>query len=210
MLDESYRNQYVQVTPAGAYYATLNSAADDARTLLLQLLSADIALPYSNALITGITGLSPEPAAELFDRLYRKGFFELFKQPTAIVDEGLEKMLPELLPALSSTGRAVLADDQGFCLGCAGFEEPHAEALSALTADLIMLYERHHQLLDQQLGVDGESWGLLDPLGQSQLGFWIVHIGSKKFALIIDQTPQLNQAAMVELLSALARRYIGF
>ena len=210
MLDDAYRNQYVQVTPAGAYYATLCSEADDARTLLLQLLSADIALPYSNALITGITGLSPEPAAELFDQLYRKGFFELSKEPTLIVDEGLEKMLPELLLALSSTGRAVLGDDQGFCLGCAGFDEPHAEALSAMSADLIMLYERHHQLLAQQLGLKGESWGLLDPLGQSQLGFWVVHIGSKKFVLILDAMPQLNRVAMVELLSALARRYIGF
>ncbi|MEH6651662.1 MAG: hypothetical protein V7707_16710 [Motiliproteus sp.] len=210
MPDHKFQNKYIRITPAGAYYATCSSEPDDARALLLQLLSSDIALPYSVALIKDVTGLEADPAEQLFDNLYQKGFFSLLITPTVLVDEALEKMLPELLPALSSSGHVLLADDQGFCLGSAGFEEPHAEALSALSADLISLYERHYQLLGQELAVSGESWGLLDPIGQSQLGFWVVHIGSSKFSLVIDAMPKLNQQAMVDLLSVLARRYIGF
>lgn len=54
----------------------------------------------------------------------------------------------------------------------------------------------------------GESWGLLDPVGNSMLGTWIIHIGSQLFAVIIQGQPNLNQHQFVELISALASRYL--
>lgn len=210
MLDDGFRTEYLQITPAGAFYATVSSEPDDARALLLQLLSAEIALPYSEELIEELTDLDQEQAADLFNKLREKEFVELNENPVVVVDEVVEKMLPELLPLLSSTGRVALADDQGFCLGSSGYEDSHAEALSALAADVISLHERHLPLLNRELSFSGESWGVLDPIGQSQVGFWVVHMGSQKFMLIIDEMPKLNQQAFVNLLSVLARRYLDY
>nr|WP_228050842.1 hypothetical protein [Pontibacterium sinense] len=209
-MDENFRNEYLQITPAGAYYATVSSEPDDARALLLQLLSAEIALPYSEELIEELTDLDQEQASDLFNKLREKGFVELNENPVVVVDEVVEKMLPELLPLLSNTGRVALADDQGFCLGASGFDDTHAEALSALAADVISLHERHLPLLNRELSFSGESWGMLDPIGQSQVGFWVVHMGSQKFMLIVDEMPKLNQQAFVNLLSVLARRYLDY
>jgi len=210
VLDENFRNEYLQISPAGAYYATVSSEPDDARALLLQLLSAEIALPYSEELIEELTDLDQEQASDLFNKLREKGFVELNENPVVVVDEVVEKMLPELLPLLSNTGRVALADDQGFCLGASGFDDAHAEALSALAADVISLHERHLPLLNRELSFSGESWGMLDPIGQSQVGFWVVHMGSQKFMLIVDEMPKLNQQAFVNLLSVLARRYLDY
>ena len=210
MLDDSFRTEYLQITPAGAFYATVSSEPDDARALLLQLLSAEIALPYSEELIEELTDLDQDQAADLFNKLRDKGFVELNENPVVVVDEVVEKMLPELLPLLSSTGRVALADDQGFCLGASGYEDSHSESLSALAADVISLHERHLPLLNRELSFSGESWGILDPIGQSQVGFWVIHMGSQKFMLIIDEMPKLNQQAFVNLLSVLARRYLDY
>lgn len=210
MLDDSSRNKYLQITPAGAYYATVSSEPDDARALLLQLLSAEIALPYSAGLIEELTDLDTEQAEELFAKLLDKGFVDLCDTPKVVVDEVVEKMLPELLPKLSNTSKVVLADDQGFCLGLSGYDEAHAEALAALAADVISLHERHLSLLNRELSFSGESWGMLDPIGQSQVGFWVIHMGSQKFMLVVDQMPKLNQQAFVDLLSVLARRYLDY
>ncbi|WP_027859086.1 hypothetical protein [Marinobacterium jannaschii] len=210
MTDEISPGRFLKITPAGAYYATVGSEPDDARALLLQLLSADISLPYSPELIEELTDLDAQEAKELFDKLLTKGFVELADQPGVIVSEAIEKMLPELLPALSDVGRVVFADDQGFCLGVCGYDDAQAEGLAALAADLGALHDRHRALLGREIDVGGESWGLIDPLGFSQIGFWVLNIGSQKFILVIDQMPKLNQQAFVDLLSMLARRYLDY
>jgi len=208
--DEKSPGRFLKITPAGAYYATVGSEPDDARALLLQLLSADISLPYSPELIEELTDLGPDEAQDLFGKLADKGFIELSEQPVVVVSEAIEKMLPELLPALSDVGRVVFADDQGFCLGSCGYDEAESEGLAALAADLGALHDRHRSLLGRELAVGGESWGLIDPLGFSQVGFWVLNIGSQKFVLVIDQMPRLNQQAFVDLLSMLARRYLDY
>lgn len=85
-----------------------------------------------------------------------------------------------------------------------------AEELCALAADLSSLHERHSLLLNQKLGLMGESWGLLDPVGLSQVGFWVIHLGYQRFILVIDEMPKLNQNNYVDLISVLARRYLDY
>ena len=210
MTSATIQNQFIQICPAGAFYATVGSEPDDARALLLQLLSSDVSLPYSQELITELTDLDTDEAAELFARLQEKNFIQLIKTPTRVVSESLEKALPELLKGLSNTGKVALADDHGFCLGSAGYEASHAEALCALAADLSSLHERHRLLLNRDLNIMGESWGMLDPVGLSQVGFWVIHLGHQRFVLVVDQMPRLNQSNYVDLLSVLARRYLDY
>jgi len=204
------QNQFIQICPAGAFYATVGSEPDDARALLLQLLSSDVSLPFSEELVMELSDLGREEAQELFHKLQDKNFIQLVKKPSRVISESLEKILPELLAGLSSTGKVALADNHGFCLGSTGYDADHADALCALAADLSSLHERHRLLLNRDLTMMGESWGMLDPVGLSQVGFWVINLGHQRFVLVIDQMPKLNQGNYVDLLSVLARRYLDY
>lgn len=210
MSNMATQGKYMQVTPSGAYYATVASDPDDARALLLQLLSAEGSFPYSDELVMELADLDQESAVALFDKLYSRGFLAMTDQPIRITDQSIEQLLPEVLPHLADSGNVILADDQGFCLGNCGYELERAESLAALAADVILLHERHHQLLNRDLQFSGESWGIVDPVGHSQLGIWVVYVGVQKFSLIIQGMPKFNQQAFVDLLSALARRYLEY
>ncbi len=208
MATPSVKKRYLQVTPSGAYYATVNSQPDDARALLLQLMSSDIPIEHSMDIFAELADLDKDRAAVLFNRLIARRFLALVQTPIEPRRESLEATLSDILVTLSATGKVVLGDDQGFCLGSAGFDRDHADGVAALAADLISLHQRHHSLLNKELQLMGESWGLLDPVGNSMLGTWIIHIGSQLFAVIIQGQPNLNQHQFVELISALASRYL--
>jgi len=200
--------EFIKISSSGTYYATLSDEPDDARALLLQLLHADASYPYSRQLIEQLTGESAVMSQRLFQSLLDRGLVELVPKPIVLVNESLERTLPDLLPRLSASGKVLLADDQGFCLGMVGYASPHAEQLAALSADLIGLHQRHRRLLNQELDLMGESWALVDPLGQSQLGVWVFHIGRRRFALLLEGIPKLNDPAFVYLIGALTRRYL--
>ncbi|MDF2180791.1 hypothetical protein [Neptuniibacter sp. CAU 1671] len=210
MTEEIKSNQFIQITPAGAFFATVCPEPDSARAFLLQLLSADVPIPYTPLLISKLTGLSKEEAEAMFQKLLDRGFAELKPTPPEMINDNLESVLPTLLPDLSSAGKVVLADDLGFCLASSGYEESHSEELAALAADISSLHGRHNSLLNGDLSLMGESWGLLDPVGLSQVGFWMLYLGKQRFVLVIEKMPRLNQQVYVDLLSILARRYLNY
>ncbi|MET3999398.1 hypothetical protein [Marinobacterium sp. MBR-109] len=201
--------RYFQVTPSGAYYATLNTEPEALRALLLQLLSADTHIPYISSLLQKLTGMGEEEAQTLLDKAVQHGFVDLPQNPEPIAAGTIEQLLPEFLPQLAD-GRVLLADDQGFCLGQSGFGAEEAEAVAGMAADLVSMHERHQALLGRHLGFDGSSWALVDAVGQSELGFWTLHVGEQKFLLILEGMPHLNRQPFVDLMSVLIRRYLDY
>lgn len=197
---------YLGVTPAGAYLATQSPGDDAPRRVLLALLAAQ-RTPQARlddiAAWSGRTG----DAAELLAHLTRLALIEAHPSPRDAPPGTLESLLPTFLGSLSSSGRALLADAQGFYLASAGFAQEAAEELSALTADLASLHERHERLLHNNLGVHGRNWALVDAAGNSRLGVWPLFVGKQRFALVVASAPRFNQRAFVELVAALARRY---
>ena len=83
---------------------------------------------------------------------------------------------------------------------------PLAEDMMALL--VMMLTERHERLIKDQLELFGCSWALVNAVGQSDLGFWVLTIGREKFLLIIEGMPYLNRQPFVDLASVLIRRYL--
>lgn len=201
--------RYFQVTPSGAYYATLNTEPEALRALLLQLLSADTHIPYISSLLQKLTGMGEQDAQALLDKAVQHGFVDLPQNPEPIASGTIEQLLPEYLPQLAD-GRVLLADDQGFCLGQSGFGAEEAEAVAGMAADLVSMHERHQALLGRHLGFDGSSWALVDAVGQSELGFWTLHVGEQKFLLILEGMPHLNRQPFVDLMSVLIRRYLDY
>lgn len=201
--------RYFQVTPSGAYYATLSTEPEALRALLLQLLSADTHIPYISSLLQKLTGMGEEEAEALLDKAVQHGFVDLPQNPEPIAAGTIEQLLPEFLPQLAD-GRVLLADDQGFCLGQSGFGAEEAEAVAGMAADLVSMHERHQALLVRHLGFNGSSWALVDAVGQSELGFWTLHVGEQKFLLILEGMPHLNRQPFVDLMSVLIRRYLDY
>ncbi|MEJ2590775.1 MAG: hypothetical protein P8178_05120 [Candidatus Thiodiazotropha sp.] len=135
------------------------------------------------------------------------GWLSGVKETQAAPAGTLEDVLPGLLEQLSADGKALLADNQGFYLATSGFPHEAAESLSAVSADLSSLYERHRRLLANNLGQREQAWALTDAAGNSQLGFWPLFVGSQRFVLVIEGRPCFNQPAFRDLVWMLTLRY---
>jgi len=198
---------YLEPTPAGAFYATAAAEGEPARRLLLGLLAQDASPKLDVQRISEWSGLAETESLELLERLQGLGWLSGMDAPIEAPEGSLESILPGLLEQVCEEGKALLADHQGLFLAASGIHHETAEALSALSADLLDLSLRHHGLLARNLGRREQAWALTDAGGNGRLGFWPLHLGPQRFALVIDGRPCLNQPAFRDLVWMLARRY---
>ncbi|MDQ7072636.1 MAG: hypothetical protein Q9N32_02575 [Gammaproteobacteria bacterium] len=201
------KNVYISPTPAGAYFCVSANSNSPSRKLLQVLLTQKQTLLPDNYKLQSLTGLTDQN--ELYELLYRMqslGWLDgVEQQQTA--PEGVEDVLPDLLVTLSESGHALLADEQGFYLSAQGFPHETAEELSALSADIFSMYERHQALLRNNLGLETSAWALVDAAGNGQIAFWPLWVGKHRFVLVIKGVPLLNNPALMKLIWALSIRY---
>jgi hypothetical protein len=198
---------FMEVTPAGAYYAISSNKQEPARDLLLNILSEHSLPILDSTRLTMWSGLQRKESIELVDRLQELGWLCGRKSTLSAPSEPLEKVLPKMLEQVSIEGKALLADDQGFYLCSSGIAHEAAESLSAVSANLSSLYERYQRLLVNNMGIKEQAWTLSNAAGNSQLGFWPLYIGAQRFVLVIQGRPTLNQPAFRDLVWVLAMRY---
>ncbi len=195
-------------TPLGAYQTVCTPTMGPARQLLLALLVQEQTQVATPEMLQAWSGMdSPEAALELLFRLQDMGLVQGLESPQTAPSGPLQEVLPELIPQLSSSGKALVADNQGLYVATSGFTHEAAEELSALGADLSMLYARHQGLLQRNMGFRQQAWGLVDAAGNSAVGFWPMHIGDTEFMLILGDMPRLNQAAFLNVVWGLCCRY---
>ncbi len=199
--------RFLAPTPAGAYLAASHPGNDAARRFILRLLGLARSPDSGAATVARLAGEASGDAGELLHRLQSLALVQGLAEPRAAPEGAFENLLPPLLARLSGSGRCVLADSQGFYLAAAGFAHETAEGLSALAADLAGVHDRHAQLLGANLSMQSGGWGLLDASGNSQLGFWPLHLGANTFVLAIGGVPRFNTPEFVSLAWALTRRY---
>jgi hypothetical protein len=201
-------NLYITPTPGGAYYGTSRPEQNPSRRLLKQLLKGDLSPLLSIDALKKWTGKTDaDQALELLYHTQKLGWVEGYENTQKAPQGSLEEILPELLPLLSGNGKALLADSQGFYVSSQGFPHETAEELSALSADLASLNERHKRLLTNNIDISSSAWGMVDAAGNSQIGFWPLYISEQCFVLVIAGMPRLNQAALKFLIWALMKRY---
>lgn len=207
---EFERGLFIAPTPAGAYFAASSVTQEPARATLSRLLAFPEFPAFEPALLVELTGLSDEQLAlEHIYRLQALGLVHGLQSSRRLTSESLEASLPPLLAELAGDGKALLADEQGFYLGCHGFHHETAEELAGLSADLGSLHARHFALLEGHLGMRSGAWALINAGGMSNMGFWPLFIGKHRFVLIISGAPKLDQPAMLDLVWMLFRRYGG-
>jgi hypothetical protein len=198
---------FMETTPAGAYYTVSSNKQEPARDLLLNILSEPSLPVLESTRLSMWSGLQRKESIELVDRLQELGWLSGRESSLSAPDAPLEKVLPKMLEQVSIEGKALLADDQGFYLCTSGIAHEAAEALSAVSANLGSLYERHQRLIVNNLGIKEQAWTLSNAAGNSQLGFWPLYVGAQRFVLVIQGRPTLNQPAFRDLVWVLAMRY---
>jgi len=200
--------QYLFPTPAGAYHAIFDSSDDAPRQLLRTLLRQQESQRLSSDTLSELFGHNDEQQAlALLHHMQRLGWIQGEPQPRSCPTGSITDIIPDVLRQLSGSSKALLAEQQGFYLASHGFPHETAEELSALSADLANVYQRHCGLLQHNIGLNTAAWALVDSAGDSRLGCWPLHIGEQRFTLTIAGLPQLNQPAFIELIWILSVRY---
>ncbi|MBT2989454.1 MAG: hypothetical protein B6D72_01430 [gamma proteobacterium symbiont of Ctena orbiculata] len=208
----SYRlieERYALPSPAGAFHAASHRNNDPVRSLLCALLQYETTPAVTQQALERWTSLSGEDAQEALYHAQSLGWVEGFREERNAPPGALETLLPELLPPLSDCGKALLADSHGFYVAASGFTHEAAIELSALSADLASLDNRHQSLTHNNLRIPTSAWALVDAAGNSQLGFWPLFIDDQRFALVLQGVPHLNQSVFTSLVWALSTRYAG-
>ncbi|MCF6218631.1 MAG: hypothetical protein L3J62_08585 [Gammaproteobacteria bacterium] len=200
---------YVVPTPAGAYYAISSNHSDPARQLLFSLLSKPKSRYLTLEKLKKLSNIADEQdALSLLHRSQKLGWLQGFDDKQHSPKGRLEEVAPPLLAALCGSGKALLADEEGFYLATHGFAHEAAEEISALSADLASLHQRHTGLLQNNLSMASSAWAVVNAGGDSELGFWPLYIGEQRFSLVISGLPTLNQPAFMQLIWFLSERYI--
>lgn len=202
------RDSYITPTPSGAYFCASSYEDTAFRKILSELFKQYSTTVLNIDALLAAADLSDE--TELFKLLHRMqalGWLNGLDQKSISPKGRLEEILPHLLIKLSNIGKVLLADDQGFYLGSQGLPHETVEELSALSADLFLLYDRHQRVLKKNLSIDTSAWAIVDASGNGKIGFWPLWIGKHRFVLIVQGAPRLNQPAFMTLVWALSIRY---
>lgn len=190
---------FVRVTPAGCFHAVEHANASPERRWLQGLMKSASTPTVESARKTGESWLQPLLSANLL---------ECVPDQEHLPDSNLPRFLPTVLPSLSTRQRVVLTESgQGLYLDFAGVSQPEAEELSALAAEVRDVAERRRTLLQDHLSVSSSAFAIVDGAGNSDLGFWPLHIGDNMFTLTIQGIPRFNTQAFRWLVWVLCERY---
>lgn len=191
--------KFITVTPAGSYYAIENKTLTDSRLFLHQLLANSVTPRLSDY---------QDANLEIIKELRKAGLVTLGAPEKSLPQGNLSDLLPDLLPALSERARVVLAESrQGFYLDFTGVSPYEAEELAVMASSLRAVSDTRSTLLSRQLSITGSAFGIVDPAGNSEIGFWPLHIADNVFTLIILGIPRFNSVQFSTLVWALIQRY---
>lgn len=207
--NEQARDRSLLATAAGAYFAVSASDENPLRTSLFDLMARPYAWPPSPERRSSPDGGAAVglPPKETLDRLLQLEWVEFAARDAEPVSaEPLDRLLLELLPALSGERRALLADHQGLPITLAGFDEIQGQGLAALSSEAISLGLRHRQLLRGSTAPNPAAWAMVDAAGNSQIGVWPLFFGKRWFALVIGGRPLFARPAFLRLVRTLVRR----
>lgn len=197
--DETGDEHFITVTPAGCYYTVENSEPTIARQLLHKILSK----PLSPAL-SEYQGLEKESVLEL----NKSGFLTFDDVQQTLPEGNLTSLLPQVLPGLSELEKVVLTESlQGLYVDYSGVSQAEAEELAVMAAGFCELSNKRSGLIAGNLSITSRAFGVLDPAGNSEIGFWPLHVSDNVFTLIVLGIPRFNTTHFCTLVWALIERY---
>ena len=198
-LSETIESSFLRVLPAGCYYAVESRETTVARVLLHRILG--------NAVTPAFSDYTQTDQKDII-ALNSSGFICFDDARTTLPDGNLSDLLPQVLPALSERRQVVLTESrQGLFLDFTGITQEQAEELAVLAASLRNLSDTRTDLLTNQLSITSRAFGIVDPSGNSDIGFWPLHIADNVLTLIVLGIPRFNSVEFCTLVWALLERY---
>jgi hypothetical protein len=201
------QDSYLLPTPAGAYYSVQSGDNDNIANYLRYLLSQPNTPKFSNDDLVAFLDPDIGTSVTLLHRMQSVGYIQGLSRPFQLPGGSLEDKLPPLLGNIVDSGKALLSDEQGFCISVSGFAHEIAEELAALSSVFHTTNKRYQRLLSTNLNISSGAWGVIDPGGNSKIGFWPLYFPRDTFMLILSGIPQLNTMEFTILISYLAKRY---
>ena len=196
---DNREHSIVRVLPAGCYYAVESREPTVARGLLHRILG--------NAVTPAFSDYDANDQKNII-ALKTSGFISFDNDRTTLPDGNLSDLLPQILPALSERRRVVLTEArQGLFLDFTGVSQEQAEELAVLASSLRSLSDTRTELLTNQLSIHSRGFGIVDPSGNSEIGFWPLHIADNVLTLIVLGIPRFNSVEFCTLVWALIERY---
>lgn len=192
-------------TPLGAYSAASNPQPDAARALILGIMASETSKKVSIETLRRYVG-NGDPLRLLYWMEQSKWIAGRAEAET-LAAQHIETDVPYLLSQLSSDGKALLADHQGFHLVNAGYTQELAEELAIFAAGVATLQDKHAELIRSKLRLGTLAMAVIDSGGNSELGCWPLYIGAHHFMLVVSGIPRFDQQAYLHLIWALCRRY---
>ncbi len=200
--------QFLHVTASGCFHAVSSARREVHREALLSLLDCAQTPQCSPEFLGRNKELSPEKALGVYQNLQKAGLIEIRDGLDDMPAAPFEELFAQLLPSLSDVTRVVLADaSRGFFLGCSGFTSVEAEELAVLSSRIRTVYEQSEPLLSDRLSIRSSAFGIIDPSGNSELGFWPCFVGDTTFVFVIAGLPQFNCREFRDIIWVLVQRY---
>jgi hypothetical protein len=192
-------------TPLGAYCAASNPQPDAARALILGIMASETTQKVSVETLRKFVG-DADPLQLLY-WMEKSKWISGRAESETLAAQHIETDLPYLLSQLSSEGKALLADHQGFHLVSAGFTQDVAEELAIFAASISTIQDKHAELIRNKLRLGTLAMAVIDSGGNSELGCWPLYIGAQHFMLVVSGIPKFDQQAYLHLIWALCKRY---
>ncbi len=201
---------HLTVTPLGALYATSNAEDSTIKKVLIKMLTMKNSFLLNNENLLELTEVNDIKLAEaILYQLQVKHYVQAESEEVSVPNFNISEELPTYLRLLSSTGRAVLTDQNGFLISQTGFDDENVEEVSALSSQFTSIYQSYRTAISDLFGESYSSVGLINNQGISRLGFVILNIADEIFTLTIGDTPFLNQRTFRDIVWLLAYRYAG-
>lgn len=199
---------YLLPTPKGAFQALTHPYRSLAQHFVINLLknrSSPVSKPETITAL--LDGCDISTAMKTMHEAQSAGWIQGFSEAQQLPDLPVSQALRDLLSTLSSSGQALLADHSGFPVASAGLSASHSQRLATLAAEVAVIHNRHADYLTHSLAIDEPGWGVVDPLGASKIGIWVLYPGKHRFVLLINDMPNLNRREFVTLAWILVHRY---
>ena len=213
IVSSSQSKKFVEITPAGCFYAVQSTESNAYRDMLLDILRCQYNPVYPGELSEQdqqeqhVEGLHCRTPA-FYQTLQEAGFIVAKTEMTHKPVENLDALLARSLGSLSDLEKVVLTDSgRGLFLGYSGFTSTQAEELAVVDSSIRIVYEKSEKLLREELSIDESAFGIIDPAGHSQLGFWSCFVGKNVFTFIVYGVPQFNRPEFRDIIQFLVQRY---
>ncbi len=129
--------RYLCLTNTGAYLFASGSLTREQSDVVQWLLSQNNSPEYAAETLSFLpAGSHPENVENILRSLISRKAIVLSRQPESCPNAPMQKVLPQMLSALSDSGKAMLVDSRGLSIASVGIDAERVEALAALAAKL--------------------------------------------------------------------------